>query len=137
GVLTTARLIVRLFLSVVFFFQAEDGIRDRNVTGVQTCALPIWACESARRVAMLSGLVARRAQRIAAQRLAPLDGPTGVPSSARSSRAPRMLAASGAWTMRSILSGSNDPGKTGLPRPSTPVGVPVPYSASPESHAGR
>src|SRR5699024_7527800 len=26
-----------------FFFQAEDGIRDRNVTGVQTCALPIFA----------------------------------------------------------------------------------------------
>src|SRR5450830_1207349 len=26
-----------------FFFQAEDGIRDRNVTGVQTCALPIVA----------------------------------------------------------------------------------------------
>src|SRR5437868_823125 len=26
-----------------FFFQAEDGIRDRNVTGVQTCALPISA----------------------------------------------------------------------------------------------
>src|SRR5207249_8781651 len=26
---------------VSFFFQAEDGIRDRNVTGVQTCALPI------------------------------------------------------------------------------------------------
>src|SRR5699024_11713897 len=25
------------------FFQAEDGIRDRNVTGVQTCALPISA----------------------------------------------------------------------------------------------
>src|SRR5207249_9485705 len=24
------------------FFQAEDGIRDRNVTGVQTCALPIY-----------------------------------------------------------------------------------------------
>src|SRR5699024_3413061 len=24
-----------------FFFKAEDGIRDRNVTGVQTCALPI------------------------------------------------------------------------------------------------
>src|SRR5438094_2660119 len=24
-----------------FFFQAEDGIRDRTVTGVQTCALPI------------------------------------------------------------------------------------------------
>src|SRR5260221_8725754 len=26
----------------VFFFQAEDGIRDHCVTGVQTCALPIW-----------------------------------------------------------------------------------------------
>src|SRR5699024_11904720 len=26
----------------VFSFQAEDGIRDRNVTGVQTCALPIY-----------------------------------------------------------------------------------------------
>mgnify|MGYP002525982781 CR=1 FL=1 len=27
---------------VIFFFQAEDGIRDRLVTGVQTCALPIY-----------------------------------------------------------------------------------------------
>src|SRR2546430_4259824 len=27
--------------SLVFFFQAEDGIRDLTVTGVQTCALPI------------------------------------------------------------------------------------------------
>src|SRR5437763_17023509 len=26
-----------------FFFQAEDGIRDTSVTGVQTCALPIYA----------------------------------------------------------------------------------------------
>src|SRR5699024_11657978 len=29
------------FFFFFFFFQAEDGIRDRNVTGVQTCALPI------------------------------------------------------------------------------------------------
>src|SRR5689334_25236500 len=28
-------------LEYVFFFQAEDGIRDGTVTGVQTCALPI------------------------------------------------------------------------------------------------
>src|SRR5207302_2067909 len=27
----------------IFFFQAEDGIRDFHVTGVQTCALPIFA----------------------------------------------------------------------------------------------
>src|SRR3712207_7597127 len=34
--------------SCFFFFQAEDGIRDIGVTGVQTCALPIFpsACSS-------------------------------------------------------------------------------------------
>src|SRR5256885_11614685 len=31
-----------------FFFQAEDGIRDYKVTGVQTCALPIWVSSNAR-----------------------------------------------------------------------------------------
>src|SRR5690606_39749404 len=35
---------------VFFFFQAEDGIRDFHVTGVQTCALPISA-----RIGPLSG----------------------------------------------------------------------------------
>src|SRR5258707_9165649 len=30
-----------VFLLFFFFFQAEDGIRDIGVTGVQTCALPI------------------------------------------------------------------------------------------------
>src|SRR6266705_1662212 len=30
-----------IYFCVFFFFQAEDGIRDRTVTGVQTCALPI------------------------------------------------------------------------------------------------
>src|SRR5438046_4882696 len=30
-----------LFFFFFFFFQAEDGIRDWSVTGVQTCALPI------------------------------------------------------------------------------------------------
>src|SRR2546430_7625766 len=30
------------YVYAVFFFQAEDGIRDLTVTGVQTCALPIW-----------------------------------------------------------------------------------------------
>src|SRR6476620_12139663 len=35
-----------LFFWFFFFFQAEDGIRDIGVTGVQTCALPI--CMSAR-----------------------------------------------------------------------------------------
>src|SRR5207237_6315899 len=34
-------VLVMLCVSVCFFFQAEDGIRDSSVTGVQTCALPI------------------------------------------------------------------------------------------------
>src|SRR5256885_7253330 len=50
-----------------FFFQAEDGIRDYKVTGVQTCALPIWAAASkaasvavgARRRANPAGMTAR------------------------------------------------------------------------------
>src|SRR5256885_4830784 len=38
---------VRRDRSVFFFFQAEDGIRDYKVTGVQTCALPIFPGEEA------------------------------------------------------------------------------------------
>src|SRR5205823_8730684 len=34
------------FFFFFFFFQAEDGIRDKLVTGVQTCALPIYSFAS-------------------------------------------------------------------------------------------
>src|SRR3712207_7644037 len=37
------RYVIRIF-KCSFFFQAEDGIRDIGVTGVQTCALPIYTC---------------------------------------------------------------------------------------------
>ena len=37
----TGRVCVRSKMIWIFFFQAEDGIRDDLVTGVQTCALPI------------------------------------------------------------------------------------------------
>src|SRR5207302_6447206 len=47
---------------VIFFFQAEDGIRDFHVTGVQTCALPIWAEAPAPREGGLSGAGARHLQ---------------------------------------------------------------------------
>src|ERR1035437_10401581 len=41
-------LVIMLLLCLFcFFFQAEDGIRDIGVTGVQTCALPIWADDPA------------------------------------------------------------------------------------------
>src|SRR5215211_2795686 len=36
----------RFFTRMSFFFQAEDGIRSHCVTGVQTCALPIWCWRS-------------------------------------------------------------------------------------------
>src|SRR5207248_4889789 len=45
-----------------FFFQAEDGIRDRTVTGVQTCALPIC---SRRRSSSAIRASSRRASRYA------------------------------------------------------------------------
>src|SRR5262249_57479567 len=45
-----------------FFFQAEDGIRDWSVTGVQTCALPIWPG---------AGLPARGRRRAAPHRRVP------------------------------------------------------------------
>ena len=34
-------VVVCVVVFFLFFFQAEDGIRDIDVTGVQTCALPI------------------------------------------------------------------------------------------------
>src|SRR5205807_2839490 len=36
-----------VFIIDFFFFQAEDGIRDYKVTGVQTCALPIFDADAA------------------------------------------------------------------------------------------
>src|SRR5690625_5789089 len=64
-----------IFYSIIyFFFQAEDGIRDGHVTGVQTCALPICP----------GGPAARSAQRRARQRtgrhppLAPLRPAPGL-----------------------------------------------------------
>src|SRR5256885_17182668 len=45
------RALCRAWVRVFFFFQAEDGIRDYKVTGVQTCALPISPVEpSTRRI---------------------------------------------------------------------------------------
>src|SRR5256884_4795606 len=57
-------------MDVFFFFQAEDGIRDVAVTGVQTCALPIYAASRHHRP--LSGSAARY--------LGNLCGPRGTSS---------------------------------------------------------
>src|SRR2546430_8433400 len=42
------------FCFFFFFFQAEDGIRDLTVTGVQTCALPIFAIAAHREIAPIA-----------------------------------------------------------------------------------
>src|SRR3712207_8754913 len=57
-------LSIHFFLTLLFFFQAEDGIRDIGVTGVQTCALPI----SSR---------CRAGPAFAAARTRPTSAPTG------------------------------------------------------------
>src|SRR5690348_18188345 len=72
--------LVRFFiLFVFFFFQAEDGIRDGRVTGVQTCALPIYALGGASReppvrhgIHGIGGARDRHALRRAARRRLPV-----------------------------------------------------------------
>src|SRR5256885_12237755 len=60
---------VRSIALIIFFFQAEDGIRDYKVTGVQTCALPIsrvpqLADRRRRRRCRRSPVAAREAPRV-------------------------------------------------------------------------
>src|SRR5688572_31760365 len=64
-----------------FFFQAEDGIRDLTVTGVQTCALPIYddrvRAERLVEPDLVAGLLERLADRGRRGILAELDPATG------------------------------------------------------------
>src|SRR5690606_41114462 len=53
--------LVLLCVVVFFFFQAEDGIRDFHVTGVQTCALPILLAMARPPAADLDEVIARLA----------------------------------------------------------------------------
>src|SRR6266478_8405761 len=52
--------LVRVVVLLLFFFQAEDGIRDLTVTGVQTCALPICGVAPAHRLPVRRGRRCRR-----------------------------------------------------------------------------
>src|SRR5690606_29203174 len=52
-----------LILVFIFFFQAEDGIRDFHVTGVQTCALPISIVKGVSHIVGLVRLLALIARR--------------------------------------------------------------------------
>src|SRR5438552_9788530 len=66
-------MIVLLLCFFFFFFQAEDGIRDDLVTGVQTCALPI----SPRMKAVLDEISHSPGQSVAPQ--APKNSPSVAP----------------------------------------------------------
>src|SRR5205807_5690740 len=82
-----------------FFFQAEDGIRDYKVTGVQTCALPISGtrarapCPIGRPDRPAGGAPRRQAPGVGnrallgARRWRPGRPPAGAPSSRRTPRA--------------------------------------------------
>src|SRR6266852_1813887 len=56
------------FCKLFFFFQAEDGIRDATVTGVQTCALPICGKTVALKTTGMAALSAQSGIPVAAQR---------------------------------------------------------------------
>src|SRR5690606_5149906 len=60
---------------VIFLFQAEDGIRDFHVTGVQTCALPIWAGQQPIKACEVVPLEQADGRVLAAPLLAGLDLP--------------------------------------------------------------
>src|SRR5439155_12712179 len=73
-----------------FFFQAEDGIRDGHVTGVQTCALPIssWNCAvrwklRARAVRRQASSGQRSSKTPRRKRLTEAEWPGGVPLATR------------------------------------------------------
>src|SRR2546430_8829291 len=59
-------------IAVCFFFQAEDGIRDLTVTGVQTCALPIYR--------LRRDLSLAPAESVARMNDRPMDQPAKQPS---------------------------------------------------------
>src|SRR5207253_5008475 len=57
-----------------FFFQAEDGIRDGHVTGVQTCALPISSSHRESLSDHVGALAARRATKALQRATRTVDG---------------------------------------------------------------
>src|SRR5256885_14031233 len=82
-----------VILYFFFFFQAEDGIRDYKVTGVQTCALPICISNSSQPPpppyrASKTGAAKNKGQRARAYagRAAPQRGCSPPPGEARGGR---------------------------------------------------
>src|SRR5256885_699302 len=115
---------------IAFFFQAEDGIRDYKVTGVQTCALPIFlygeilarAAPSDRAPGYRRGLALSRSNGAHQElRGSGPDFATGVRREAA-----RVLGGEGRGARRSRRGGAFDPGGDGRSRSEAPRHVPRP-----------
>src|SRR5256884_8152174 len=78
-------------MAIFFFFQAEDGIRDVAVTGVQTCALPIFLTHSFITWASRSAPKVRKSLR-AALRIAGQAGSGSISSMATATERHRRMA---------------------------------------------
>src|SRR5207342_413691 len=114
-----------LYIFFFFFFQAEDGIRDFHVTGVQTCALPIYC--SALRVCSQYWAPVIRVTRVAIQKrvcAAMAKGPCTPGSCGSSGKAPQAATTSSmasavscsvVFHLASIVTGSLTP----LPAPTS------------------
>src|SRR5207253_7993980 len=76
-----------------FFFQAEDGIRDGHVTGVQTCALPICAIglPTTLERPMITASSPARSLRTDLARMAHPDGVQGASACAPDARRPTLV----------------------------------------------
>src|SRR5438105_6928803 len=88
-----------IFFIFFFFFQAEDGIRDPLVTGVQTCALPI------------SGSILRHAARFGHLGKSGRDSAVGWSVGGWHSGAPRGNQVRGAWLFLAVRSEERRVGK--------------------------
>src|SRR5256886_14649708 len=86
-------MVALCLIFLFFFFQAEDGIRDLTVTGVQTCALPISDTTA------ISSAPVDRSRVESARRTELYRSPEGQPAGTLAPSAPlRVLGRSGEWT---------------------------------------
>src|SRR5699024_4347675 len=97
------------------FFQAEDGIRDRNVTGVQTCALPISRSSSSSRVRTPSTAASKPLRGCSSTVRRPRTPAIRRPWPPRSSRPPERSRAEAPGALRPQGGASGAPGRSGRP----------------------
>src|SRR5207249_7916215 len=91
-----------------YFFQAEDGIRDRNVTGVQTCALPI--SETPLQLACVYATIANGGVWVQPHLVRAIEGPDGRVTPSRPPRTRRVVSPATAAAVTQVLAYAVDAG---------------------------